>query len=92
MKNEKKKQKNKIKTQNSHEFRSSFILNMYKKEYKRREFNHINTNPEKKKKTDKKLFLHFLTLRTKHKLPTKTSPLTPLGKKHKKQNKQTPGS
>ena len=52
MKNEKKKQKqkqkNKIKTQNSHEFRSSFILNMNKKEYKRREFNHINTNPEKK--------------------------------------------
>ena len=107
MKNEKKKkkqkQKDKIKTQNSHEFRSSFILNMNKKEYKRREFNHINTNPKKKKKTDKKLFSHFLTLRTKHKLPTKTfnqtppkpaktSPITPLGKKKKKQNKQTPGS
>ena len=42
----KKEQKNKIKTQNSHEFRSSFILNMNKKEYKRREFNHNNTNPE----------------------------------------------
>ena len=62
MKNEKKKQKNKIKTQNSHEFRSSFILNMYKKEYKRREFNHINTNPEKKKKLTRNFSCIFLHL------------------------------
>ena len=44
MKNEKKK----IRTQNIHEFRSSFILNMNKKEYKSRKFNHNNTNLEKK--------------------------------------------
>ena len=44
MKNEKKK----IRTQNTHEFKSSFILNMNKKEHKPRKFNHNNTNPEKK--------------------------------------------
>ena len=48
MKNEKKKNKNKIRTQNTHEFRSSFILNMNKKEHKPRKFNHNNTNLEKK--------------------------------------------
>ena len=73
MKNEKKK---KIRTQNIHEFRSSFILNMNKKEYKSRKFNHNNTNLEKKI-TDKKLFLHFLILITRHKLPAKTSNQTP---------------
>ena len=72
MKNEKKK----IRTQNIHEFRSSFILNMNKKEYKSRKFNHNNTNLEKKI-TDKKLFLHFLILITRHKLPAKTSNQTP---------------
>ena len=40
--------KKKIRTQNIHEFRSSFILNMNKKEYKSRKFNHNNTNLEKK--------------------------------------------
>ena len=44
MKNEKKK---KIRTQNTHEFRSSFILNMNKKEHKPIKFNHNNTNPKK---------------------------------------------
>ena len=48
MKNEKKKNKNKIRTQNTHEFRSSFILNMNKKEHKPKKFNHNNTNLEKK--------------------------------------------
>ena len=69
--------KKKIRTQNTHEFRSSFILNMNKKEYKPRKFNHTNTNPEKNKFTDKKLFLHFLILRTKDKLLAKTSNQTP---------------
>ena len=55
MKNEKK-NKNKIRTQNTHEFRPSFILNMNKKEYKPRKFNHNNTNPEKNKKIIKKKY------------------------------------
>ena len=46
MKNEKK-NKNKIRTQNTQEFKSSFILNMNKKEHKPRKFNHNNTNPKK---------------------------------------------
>ena len=41
--------KKKIRTQNTHEFRSSFILNMNKKEHKPRKFNHNNTNLKKKK-------------------------------------------
>ena len=47
MKNEKKK-KTKIRTQNTHEFRSSFILNMNKKERKPK---------KKKKKPDKNMIL-----------------------------------
>ena len=50
---------------------------MNKKEYKPRKFNHNNTNPEKNKFTNKKLLLHFLILRTRHKLPAKTSNQTP---------------
>ena len=49
--------KKKIRTQNTHEFRSSFILNMNKKEHKPRKFNHNNRNPEKKKITDKNMIL-----------------------------------
>ena len=45
-----KKKKDKIRTQNTYEFRSSFILNMNNKKLKPRKFNHNNTNPEKKKK------------------------------------------
>ena len=96
MKNEKKQKQNKIRTQNTHEFKSIFILN--KKEHKPRKFNHNNPNPKKKKKNyrqEHKLFLHFLILRTKHKLPAKTSnqtppkpaktsPITPLKKGRKK--------
>ena len=45
MKNEK---ENKFKTQNTLEFKSSFILNMNKKEHKSRKFNHNNAILEKK--------------------------------------------
>ena len=58
MKNEKKK----IRTQNIHEFRSSFILNMNKKEYKSRKFNHNNTNLEKKKLPTRNFSCIFLFL------------------------------
>ena len=73
---------------------------MNKKEYKSRKFNHNNTNLEKKI-TDKKLFLHFLILITRHKLPAKTSnqtspklantsPITPLKKGKKKKKNLSP--
>ena len=43
----KKIKQNKIRTQNTHEFKASFILNMNKKEHKSKKFNHNSTNPEK---------------------------------------------
>ena len=49
--------KKKNRKQNTNEFRSSFILNMNKKEHKPRKFNHNNTNPEKNKFTDKNMIL-----------------------------------
>ena len=43
----KKKNKNKIRTQNTREFKASFILNMNKKEHKPKKFSHNSTNSEK---------------------------------------------